>query len=91
MAFLIIREPIALVDSAFLEVGRALADNAFFFVPYQMGSRELGISLFLREVLGSPAGGFVAAAFLYRLVEIAWMAVGYMLWITRGSSARSVT
>ncbi len=91
VAFQIIQEPLSLVDSSFLEVGRALTDNAFFFVPYQVGSRELGISFFLQEVLGSHAGGFVAAAFLYRLVEIAWMAIGYMLWITRRKSAKSVT
>jgi hypothetical protein len=84
VAFQIVRQPMPLLNAAFLEVSRALFDNLFFFIPYQVGSREFGISVFLESVLKAPKGAFVAAALLYRLVEIAWMAIGYALWVKSG-------
>ncbi len=84
VAFRIVGQPLTFLSSAFLEVGRALFDNLFFFVPYQVGSREFGISILLENVLHASKDAFVAAALLYRLVEIFWVALGYALWVKSG-------
>ena len=81
VAFKIVAQPLPFLHSTFLEVGRALFDNIFFFVPYQMGSREFGVSILLDSVLNTPKGAYVAAALLYRMVEIVWMLIGYVLWV----------
>lgn len=89
-AFFLLNEPISITSAAFLDVGRALIDNLFFFIPYQVGSREWGVTFLLHNILQVPAKSIITAALLYRLVEILWMFFGYMLWIKEGSSAKSV-
>ena len=89
-AFILLGEPISALSAAFLDLGRALADNVFFFIPYQVGSREIGVRFLLEKVLAVPAKGAVTVALLYRLVEIFWMIFGYILWTKEGSSAKSL-
>lgn len=64
---------------ALLDIGRALMDNIFFFIPYQVGSREAGLLLLCKNVLRMGVDSAVSVAVLYRLVEILWTAVGYFL------------
>lgn len=89
-AFILLGEPISALSAAFLDVGRALADNVFFFIPYQVGSREIGVRFLLEKVLAVPVRGAVTVALLYRMVEIFWMILGYILWTREGSSAKSL-
>jgi hypothetical protein len=74
---------------ALLDVGRALVDNVFFFVPYQVGSREGGILLLAQHALGVAGGLAVSAAVFYRLVEVFWTGVGYLFWIQDANAAKS--
>lgn len=80
-AFYIINHPIALSSAFFLEVGRTLVDTLFFFIPFQLGSREEGIRVFLESVMHTTSTGFLSAVFMYRFVEIAWIVIGYLLWV----------
>ena len=91
VAFLALGEPASLFVSALLDVGRALVDNVFFFIPYQVGSREGGIVLLAEHALRVNSEMAVAAAVLYRLVEILWMGIGYLLWIAENKARRSST
>ncbi|MBF0206736.1 MAG: flippase-like domain-containing protein [Oligoflexia bacterium] len=79
LAFLILKNPLPFLDASLLEVGRTLIDNIFFFVPYQVGSREQGIFFFLTEILGRDSKGYLGAAMIYRLVEVIWVGIGYLL------------
>lgn len=91
IAFHALGEPASVVVSALLDVGRALVDNVFFFIPYQVGSREGGIVLLAEHALHVNAQAAVAAAVMYRLVEILWMGIGYLLWIAETRSRRPST
>ena len=64
-------------------------DNLFFFIPYQVGSREGTILMLTQHVFNAGAKAAVGAAVMYRLVEICWMVFGYILWISAGSSRKS--
>jgi len=64
--------------------------NIFFFVPFELGSREGGLYLIFQLLGLSPALG-VSAAIVTRLRELAWIAIGLLLiWVTgeRRSVAR---
>jgi len=87
-AFYLIEKPIRFVSSLFLEVGRTFVDTIFFFVPYQLGSRETGIKLFMEKVLYVSSDGYVSTVFMYRFVEIAWIVIGYLLWISLKSASK---
>lgn len=91
VAFLALGEHVGAVEAALLDVGRALADNVFFFIPYQVGSREAGLRLLSDEVMRLGPVSIVSAALFYRLMEIFWMGAGYMLWMRASSSRRSET
>ncbi len=91
LAFMLLENPISMLTSCFLEVGRSLADTLFFFVPYQVGSREQGVQLLLKEVFNHGTHGFLAAVFMYRFVEIAWVFIGYIFWVRSRSSQISQT
>jgi hypothetical protein len=88
-AFKILGQPISLLNSAYLDVGRSLADNVFFFVPYQLGSREYAVGFLIKNVIRDGGAFFVAAALFYRLVEIVWMVIGYCLWGFGGKKAKN--
>ena len=88
-AFKIIERPIGLATSGLLEVARMLIDNIFFFIPYQVGSREAGLLFFLEKIFGVSALGYLAASMFYRLVELVWIVIGYIFWITSGNSRKS--
>ena len=81
LAFYLLENPIHLITAAFLEVGRALIDNIFFFIPYQVGSREAGIYFLMKEIFQLDPQGYLTSSFIYRLVEIVWMIIGYFLWL----------
>jgi uncharacterized membrane protein YbhN (UPF0104 family) len=56
--------------------------NLFFFVPFEMGSREGGLYLIFQLLGFSPALG-VYAAIVTRLRELAWIAIGLgLIWLT---------
>ncbi|MBF0315433.1 MAG: flippase-like domain-containing protein [Oligoflexia bacterium] len=80
-AFWILGPAISLGSGALIEVARTLIDTIFFFVPYQIGSREQGLYYFMSEVLLIGSEGYLAAAMLYRLVELLWAAIGYFWWV----------
>lgn len=90
VAFYALGQTIRPLEAALLDVGRALVDNAFFFIPYQVGSREAGILLLSDNVMHLGAASVVSAALFYRLMEIFWMGTGYLLWIRESKSRRSV-
>ncbi len=81
IAFLALHHPVSLLFCGLLDVGRALIDNLFFFIPFQVGSREGGILLLTEHALRTGSEAAVSAAVLYRLVEVFWMGAGYLLWI----------
>lgn len=81
LAFRLVGNRLSFLSSSLIEVGRTLVDTIFFFVPYQLGSREQGVAFLLEKVLGTSTVGFLAAVFMYRLVEIFWIAIGYSWWI----------
>ena len=91
ISFRALSQPVSPFTCGLLDVGRALMDNLFFFVPYQVGSREGGIVLLAEHAVGVSAGAAVSAAVLYRLVEIFWMGTGYAFWIHDERSRKSST
>lgn len=91
VAFRALGDAVSPFQAALLDVGRALMDNIFFFIPYQVGSREASLLLLCKNVLHVGESAAVSVAVFYRLVEILWMAIGYMLWMRGGSSARDST
>jgi uncharacterized protein (TIRG00374 family) len=61
--------------------------NIFFFIPFELGSREGGLYLIFHLLGLSPALG-VSAAIVTRLRELAWIAIGLLLiWVTGGQRA----
>lgn len=91
VAFRALGDTVAPAASGLLDVGRALLDNLFFFIPYQVGSREGGILLLATDALRIGSTVTVSAAVLYRLVEIFWTLVGYLFWIQDANAAKSST
>lgn len=89
IAFLALGDRIGILEATLLDVSRALFDNLFFFIPYQVGSREGTILMLTQHVFNSGAKAAVGAAVMYRLVEICWMVFGYILWISAGNSRKS--
>lgn len=89
VAFLAMNHHVPIITCALLDVGRALIDNVFFFIPYQVGSREGGVLLLAEDAVRIGANQTVSAAIFYRLVEILWMGIGYILWIKESSVERS--
>lgn len=65
--------------SAFLIGGfSSLVVNLFFFMPFNVGSKEGGLYLIF-AALGLPARLGVAAAVISRLRELTWIAIGLVL------------
>lgn len=91
LAFKLLESPISFMTGAFLDVGRTLIDTIFFFVPYQVGSREQGVQILLSDVFNHGTQGYLTAVFLYRFVEIAWVFIGYIFWVRSRSSRTSST
>lgn len=86
--FQFIKKPIGLFSAAFLDVGRTLADTIFFFIPYQVGTREEGVRFFMEKVLLINGSGFLTVVLYYRFVEIAWILIGYAIWATSNKEER---
>ncbi len=86
--FLLIQKPIGFLTASCMDIARTLADTIFFFIPYQVGSREQGVQFFMERVLQVNSTGFLTATLYYRLVEIAWMFIGYILWRTAGKTVK---
>ena len=89
VAFRSLAQPVPALECGLLDVGRALVDNLFFFIPYQVGSREGGMLLLATGALAIPGRATVSAAVFYRLVEIFWTGIGYLLWIQDENAKRS--
>lgn len=89
--FLIIKYPIKFLSSVLLDVGRTFIDTVFFFIPYQLGSREQGVHFFMEKILMINSSGFLTAVFLYRFVEIFWIFMGYLFWASSNNSSKEVT
>ena len=65
--------------TAFLIGGfSSLVVNLFFFMPFNVGSKEGGLYMIF-AALGLPARLGIAAAVLSRLREISWIAIGLLL------------
>jgi uncharacterized protein (TIRG00374 family) len=79
--------PVAFLIASF----SSLIVNFFFFMPFNVGTKEGGL-YFIFHMLGLPARLGVAAAVLSRLRELSWIMIGLLLAIaTRRRSSRSVT
>ncbi|HAZ11484.1 MAG: hypothetical protein A2X86_10900 [Bdellovibrionales bacterium GWA2_49_15] len=85
--FMLIKHPISMLSASFLDVARTLADTIFFFIPYQVGTREQGVHFFMEKVLLIDTSGFLTAVLLYRFVELAWILIGYVVWVNMSSSS----
>lgn len=77
--FAALRSPISVWESIALDTGRGIADNAFFFVPYQLGTRELSLKFLTESVLRTGADSAIAASLVFRLGEISWIVMGFLL------------
>lgn len=89
VAYLALHTPIDLHSAFTLDVGRTFIDNLTFFVPYQVGSREAGLALLTKNILHTGWEKVLAATMLYRVVELLWIVVGYLLWIIPKRSRKS--
>jgi hypothetical protein len=90
LGFYFINHPVSLLTSSILDVGRTFVDTLFFFIPYQVGSREEGIRFLMENVLVVNSKGFLTAALIYRFVEIFWIVVGYFIWVISKSSSKEL-
>ncbi len=90
-AFKIIHKPLSFLSSTVLEIGRTFIDAAFFFIPYQVGSREKGIQVFMDDLLHVPSNGFLTVSLLYRFVEFSWVMIGYAIWAKLRTSVKEDT
>lgn len=81
LAFYYISHEIPFVIATLLDVGRTFIDTFFFFIPYQIGAREEGVRFFMENVFHISSAGFVTVVLLYRVVEIFWIIVGYIMWL----------
>lgn len=89
LAFYLMDRPISLLTSMFLDIGRTLVDNMFFFIPYQVGSREMGVGILMRDIFGIAPDGYVTAVLMYRFVEVVWIGIGYFLWVRSQGPAKA--
>jgi hypothetical protein len=87
-AFKLMKNPVLLISSALLDTGRTFLDTLFFFIPFQIGTREEGVHFFMEKILSISSQGFLSAVLLYRFVEIAWVFIGYCLWVISKRSFR---
>jgi hypothetical protein len=85
--FLLIKHPVSALTASFLDIARTFVDTLFFFIPYQVGTREEGVRFFMQNVLSIDASGFLTAVLFYRLVEIVWIFIGYSVWVSMGRSS----
>lgn len=74
-----LKSPISVWESIALDTGRGIADNAFFFVPYQLGTRELSLKFLTESVLHTGADAAIAASLVFRMGEISWIVMGFLL------------
>ena len=68
----------------------SLVVNLFFFMPFNVGSKEGGLAMIF-AALGLPARLGIAAAVVSRLREISWIAIGLILvlWTRRKTAPAS--
>jgi uncharacterized protein (TIRG00374 family) len=88
LIFSALGSPITLVESLAVDVGRGIADNAFFFIPYQLGSREISLIFVTESILNKAQESAISASLIFRLGEITWILFGFFLgtWLLRGRS-----
>jgi len=78
-AFACLGEPLSFLEATTLEIGRGIADNLFFFMPYQIGTRELSILYVAQEIIHKGAAAALTAALAFRLGELIWIFAGLLL------------
>lgn len=83
--FRALESPLTLWQAIALDTGRGIADNAFFFVPYQLGTREYSLKFLTESVLHTGSDTAIAASLVFRLGEISWIVLGFLLglWLMR--------
>lgn len=88
--FSLIKHPISFLSASIIDVGRTFVDTIFFFIPYQIGSREEGVHFLMEKLMLIDSKGFLTVVLFYRFVEIFWIVAGYFLWVSSKSSSREV-
>lgn len=88
--FSLIKHPISFLSASIIDVGRTFIDTIFFFIPYQIGSREEGVHFLMEKVMLIDSKGFLTVVLFYRFVEIFWIGAGYFLWVSSKSSSKEV-
>ncbi len=88
LIFAALGTPLTMLESIAVDVGRGIADNAFFFIPYQLGSREISLIFVTESVLQKAETSAVSASLIFRLGEISWILFGFFLgvWLLKGRS-----
>jgi Lysylphosphatidylglycerol synthase TM region len=79
--FAVMGHPLSILDSVMLSIGRGVADHLFFFVPYQVGTREASMVFVLSQLLQKPGENAVSAMLIFRLGELTWISFGFVLWL----------
>lgn len=77
--FAALGSPLTMLESVAVDVGRGIADNIFFFVPYQLGTREYSLVFVTEEILKRGQDSAVAASLVFRLGEITWIVLGFFV------------
>jgi hypothetical protein len=70
--------PVSFATSFLIGSFSSLIVNLFFFLPFNVGSKEGGL-YFIFKAVGLPADIGVAAAVISRIRELAWIAIGLLL------------
>jgi len=70
--------PVSFATSFLIGSFSSLVVNVFFFLPFNVGSKEGGL-YFIFKAVGLPADIGVAAAVISRIRELAWIAIGLLL------------
>lgn len=84
--------PLTILESVAVDIGRGIADNVFFFVPYQLGTREFSLVFMTEAVLNKASSSAVAASLVFRMGEIFWIFFGFVvgIWMLQKPVNRSL-
>jgi uncharacterized protein (TIRG00374 family) len=85
--------PLTVLESVAVDIGRGIADNAFFFVPYQLGTREFSIRFITESILAKGGDVAMTASLIFRLGEVFWIVFGFLvgLWMLRARDVERET
>lgn len=90
-SFRALKAPISILESIALDMGRGIADNAFFFIPYQLGTREASLLFITDSVIHKGSEVALTASILFRIAEISWIGIGLLvgLWMFRARGRKA--